>query len=131
MKPVDQTLFRPSAGRAAGNCWQAAVASLFELELAQVPNFMDGDYEPDSTEPFERYVAWCRSFGFTVVTCDQPVFDALGIGTGKSPRGDFLHAVVTLGTEVVHDPHPSRAGVVGLLTVDYFMPLNPASLVES
>ena len=31
--------------------------------------------------------------------------------TGKSPRGNFNHAVVAYNGEVVHDPHPIGGGV--------------------
>jgi len=32
--------------------------------------------------------------------------------SGKSPRGDFLHSVVADGLTIIHDPHPSRAGIL-------------------
>jgi len=45
---------------------------------------------------------------------------------GKSPRGDFAHAVVGWGMQVVHDPHPSRAGIVTCTEVIVLVPMNPA-----
>jgi hypothetical protein len=37
------------------------------------------------------------------------------IATGKSPRSDQVHAVVALDGRIVHDPHPSRAGLDGAI----------------
>ncbi|WP_282638114.1 hypothetical protein [Sphingobacterium thalpophilum] len=32
--------------------------------------------------------------------------------TGKSPRGDFNHIVIYKDGKMVHDPHPSGAGIL-------------------
>ena len=55
MKPVNQTIinFRQ------GNCIQACVASIFELELSEVPNFME--YGTDNFD--ERMDEYCDKFG--------------------------------------------------------------------
>ena len=37
MKPVDQTRF----GCPGGNCYQAVIASILELDLEEVPDFMN------------------------------------------------------------------------------------------
>jgi hypothetical protein len=47
------------------------------------------------------------------------------IATGPSPRGDFRHCVIADSTtgELVHDPHPSRAGLLRIETADAIVPL--------
>ena len=115
MKPVYQTIF----GLPHGNCLQAAVASLFELELDDVPNFMErGD---DWEKCFERFVL---ERGLQTVAFDvdglRGIWAPVGyhLITGKSPRGDYLHEVVGYRGEPVHDPHPD--GGCELKTMEFF-----------
>lgn len=115
MKPVHQTIFKPPHG----NCLQAAVASLMELELDDVPNFMErGD---DWEKCFERFAL---ERGLQVVMFDvgeiRGVWSPVGyhLITGKSPRGDYHHEVVGYRGEPVHDPHPD--GNCGLKTMEFF-----------
>lgn len=49
----------------------------------------------------------------------------LGVAAGPSPRGDFLHACVYRGKTLVHDPHPSRQGLLCLKEIDVFALLDP------
>lgn len=119
-RSVLQDDFRP--GR--GNALQACVASLFGLELEDVPNFI--------TLP-EGYEQAIRAFcAVRRVTCEKmavedipETFDGrMCILRGASPRGDFghvvvaryvgscdtsLHKMVLTGNgafRLVHDPHP-------------------------
>jgi hypothetical protein len=117
MIPLDQTINgNGENGEPVGNCWQACVASLLDLQLDQVPHFA-----------MESPHSWFRSTrrfvfqhtGFDL-GCFVPKFPLTEpgqyvIGVGPSPRGDFLHAVILDGTtgELAHDPHLSRAGLAG------------------
>ena len=119
-KKVFQDDFRP--GR--GNALQAAVASIFGLELASVPNFVE------LSEGYESAIqSFCRdrddrtsmvkikltSAGEEIEDADQHQYGGkLCILRGKSPRGDFGHVVVARrnskvgGFEMIHDPHPNE-----------------------
>lgn len=105
MKPVHQTVF----GKSSGNCLQAAVASILELPLDYVPNFNDPD------RWFDLLAAFLADFDLCplLVKYDPDLSLPGGyiILTGKSPRGDYLHATVALDGEVVHDPHPDDSGI--------------------
>jgi len=117
--PLDQTIFgvvTPEDGKRPGNCWQACVASLLDLPLDQVPHFIEV-----SPRTWERHT---RRFVFEHtgldLGCFLPEFPLTEpgqyvIGSGPSPRGDFLHAVILDGATgaLAHDPHPSRAGLAG------------------
>jgi hypothetical protein len=79
---------------------------------------------------FAAFVAWLRPLGFYAATFAigtrpedwKPAgFYILG---GQSPRGS--HAVVARGDEVVHDPHPSRAGLLRREDATVLIPLDPA-----
>jgi len=115
--PVDQTRF----GSPGGNCLAACVASLLELPLADVPQL-------GPTTWLDDLGAWLLKRGLYPICfkIDAPWRPTgLYILAGKSPRGDFLHAVVARGDEVVHDPHPSRAGVLSHVDVTLFVPIDP------
>jgi hypothetical protein len=114
MKPVHQTIFtHPN-----GNCLQACVASILEVEIDQVPNFTVGD-----GHWWDRFSSYFGGLGIAPVAIDRAnksvPGEAIGVPlgysilTGKSPRGDFNHAVVALDGKVVHDPFPNGAGVIG------------------
>lgn len=105
--PVDQTGLGPG-----GNCLSACVASVLEIPLAEVPNFND-----DPEDWAEALLAWCDARQIDVDFSTEfpaPTGRHVILG-GTSPRrhGRVGHAVVALDGVVVHDPHPSRAGIVG------------------
>ncbi len=101
MKQVDQTTF----GDDIGNCFSACVASILHLAIDDVPFF-----GADSLW-FQRFADWLAPRGLYPM-CIQYNSEHIPVGFyilgGKSPRGDFLHAVVANGRTIVHDPHPSR-----------------------
>jgi len=132
---VDQTVF----GVPGGNCFSACVATILECDLTEVPYFMGGpeEWERDGGKWWERFQAWLEPRGLAAdyyqpgKNCarkHRPNFPHL-LG-GRSPRDlltdeeklalgivmpageDLLHSVVAVGHEVVHDPHPSRAGLL-------------------
>lgn len=123
----DQTSFIPGPGDAAttGNCLQACLASLLDVNLEDVPNF--AAIEGDVSEWFLAMVGWLGDRGLGVwvyYTEGQPQWygspGTLGIISAKSPRGDFQHSVIGYLTEdgwqLEHDPHPSREGTDGHAT---------------
>lgn len=106
MTPVDQTTF----GIPHGNCFSACVATLLDLPLVEVPWFMGDDWP-------EGFQQWLAPLGLYSVCLRVHLPDGsewyppgLHILGGQSPRGP--HAVVALGRTIVHDPHPSRSGLL-------------------
>lgn len=116
-----------SAAGLPGNCMQAAVASLLDVPLEDVPHFgvyvdwwsamrrwlrdrqgMDWCYVPFPVTPTQadwwaEYVDFGRQNGWHVLL------------SGPSPRGPFHHTVVgNVDLEVIHDPHPSGEGLVAV-----------------
>lgn len=110
MTPVDQTQFYDPANKVRGNCLQAALAAVLDLPLQAVPNFA----EHHQSEWQENMFRWLWWLGLDIETCN-PEHPPAGysIAYGQSPRG-VSHAVVALDGKVVHDPHPSRAGILGI-----------------
>jgi len=108
MIPVDQTIVNLETG----DCVRACVASIFELSIDDVPNFMcDG---PDGFH--DHLTKWCDKFGILALDVvrlheiKKWMKGTYMIALGPSPRrpkgGDQLHAVVWYNGKMVHDPIP-------------------------
>lgn len=107
-----------------GNCLQACLASVLGLSLHVVPHFADTDEAADLQHAAMQ--RWLADQGWVALWVPWAWKDsgwmvwprnALGIVSGKSPRGEFAHVVLgcltELGWDLVHDPHPSKAGLDG------------------
>jgi hypothetical protein len=101
MTPVDQSLLVAEHGH--GDCLRACVATVLDLSLWEVPDFA----------LFGPNWMWALVM-FAECDFDGP-FDHTGvwIANGPSPRG-VRHSVVYDDTGMVHDPHPTRAGLLSI-----------------
>ena len=119
MTPVDQTVVCSKRG----NCMQAVVASLFDLELEQVPHFRLYDIDPDNKGAswFTVFTGFFYSMGYEYRGYSR-LWKKRKLEKGHSVNGYFYgavesrtfkgvkHAVVIdLDGVVVHDPNPNRA----------------------
>lgn len=115
MIPVCQT--RDGEG---GNCFQAAIASLFELSLDDVPDFVN--LYPDTNDFSRETKNWFQDRGLYMLTtwfdngADINNIDGYYLMVGNGPRG-VLHNVIGRAGQMVFDPHPSGEG---LLEVDHY-----------
>jgi len=125
MIPVFQTRF----GKPHGNCHAACLASILHVPLDEVPT---GLFERKDWQDVIN--AYLRPMNLGLVVFDYTegetwwippgVFHVL---SGPSPRGDFWHSVVGRDGVLVHDPHPSGAGLVGTeREVQLFVTLDPS-----
>lgn len=145
MRCVVQTIMAaPTNGRTAGqmwaenpdwmpgNCLQAAVASLLDLPLDAVPHFVACRDPGESWwRDLRRFMRGRGDDIFYVPVDDPGAAEWLAqlrermrtggvapyvLASGKSPRGDFQHAVVwnLLDGRLAHDPHPSGDGLVSV-----------------
>jgi hypothetical protein len=119
MKKVDQTIVE----QGHGNCMQAVIASLLELKLNRVPNFIEFNKE---TTPYEEMWEFMNKYGYDMTPIDIKIDDrpvsALdvteidgGIGgyfyakVESQTFTDTFHAVVVdSDLKIVHDPNPNR-----------------------
>ncbi|RNI26619.1 hypothetical protein EFB08_11415 [Rufibacter latericius] len=108
MIPVTQDIFINDPQGRVGNCLQACVASICEMELQDVPHFAA---MPDHSW-FETMCNWLhdRGYGFEDFDTVNDSTDYMLV-IGPSPRG-VSHAVVYKDGELAHDPHPSRSGIL-------------------
>ncbi len=126
MIPTTQVKFGPIAG----DCYRATLASIFEEPLSNFPSEL-GWARVHGSGAFN---AWLAKKGFAMQTYSWPdgvpaqwpgpkgAWHLLG---GQSPR-EGLHATVGLDGNLIFDPHPSRAGLIGTMRdADIFIPLTP------
>lgn len=123
MRPIMQSKLVERDGE--GDCLRACVASILERELDDIPELMPSN---DRTQT-KRLREWLLNQRYDMVHVlftgcydeHSALFDAMTIPCiigGWSPReSKRAHAVV--GTcergkfKIIHDPHPSDAGIVG------------------
>ena len=123
MRPVRQSIFPGDPSGRLGDCLRACVASLVSEILDDVPHFIEAD---DWFGGLQRWVESWSDGAYTAV-CVAPSWPAIDnppgddiwpdavIATGPSPRGIWHHCVLVdpWTGALVHDPHPSDAGLAG------------------
>jgi hypothetical protein len=117
VREVTQTILADQIPGVPGNCLQAAVASLLELDLDDVPHFITHD------DWLQHLVNWGREHGYLVISRPDDAVH-MGIACGQSERG-HQHAVVLIDGQIAWDPHPSRAGLVSISWAMSWEPLEP------
>lgn len=101
-----------------GNCWTACIASLIEVPLAEVPNFVE--IEVDGGENwFDHTLKFLKAGGYGIKqhTIAEMHPDCYYIVTGESYRFNGYHAVIYKGRNMAFDPVPDGFGVKGITGV--------------
>lgn len=120
MIPVTQTKLHIE-GEQTGNCMRAAFASILEIEIDDIPEFE----EMSDKKWFPNLLGWLESIGFYLLQWDEAIYlPVFFIANGMSPRG-VSHSCVYFEEKMVHDPHPSRAGIEKITSVWVLLPINP------
>ena len=138
MRLVTQT----RTGSPTGNCSEACIASLLEVEIEEVPDLLDLEHEPG--DPEFRLAGWARMHAFLHARGLQFVqvshFPAVAlammvnrfgvrvrgmhhVAAGPNPDG-LGHAVVALWGVPVWDPNPSRRGITSVEEMWFLIPLD-------
>lgn len=139
MRPVDQLCFREGPEHEPtqrGDCLRACVATLLELSPERVPHFASFENADWILEEWLADRDYWMMFWYLNEASHECIIlprqhSGLCIVSGKSPRGSWKHACVgRIGGPdpvIVHDPHPSRAG---LLSIDAIRLLVPMGVVR-
>lgn len=106
-----------------GDCWRTAIACLLAVPRDDVPHFV---HEHQGPEWWDETVAWVEQArpGWTLESY-EPSFPAYidpesspqqVIGTGQSPRGDWLHSVIidAMTGDLFHDPYEGGGGILAI-----------------
>ena len=127
MRPLKQQFEHLPAEGCWGDCHRAAIASVLELDLDQVPHF--GEAGPSAEEFRRREIEFLASHGIRPIAIPflateqgpGPVLNLIGeingddfvyLLGGKSRHG-LNHSVVCVGRVIAHDPSNTNAGIVG------------------
>ena len=113
------------AHRRAGDCLSACLASILEVPIQTVPDFIDA---PDFEAAINSWLAE-RGLTYTQVPIDNPAPVGWHTVEGASPRGG-QHAVVGRDGTVVFDPHPEDGTGRGLRTPQRYGILEPLGRAE-
>ena len=133
MKPIKQTKLHVE-GQQKGNCMNAAFASLLEIDIETIPHFEDmpnaGEGTKEKPSWWKAMNDWLAELGFYIVAQYQNIyFEGYYIANGPSPRG-VEHSVVYKGSVMVHDPHPSGAGIEKITSAWVLVPIDPAVITK-
>lgn len=140
MKPKKQAFRHDPKRRIYGDCHRAALASIFELELDDVPHFADG--WPTGAEFTRRVEAWLshRNLGSANVPYNGDLREVLSSVKAGCPATHYLlggmsrtgvgHTVICKDDMIVHDPSRDNVGIVGPMEdgfywVTFFVPKRP------
>lgn len=127
--------------RGKGNCQQAALASLLEVPLDAVPDFVNAY----PSEWDQKINAWLYDLGlFSCHVRSDPREDGtLAWLTDNTPcivavksvtTPGIIHSVIYHKGHVVHDPHPSQSHrwrQVEIVGVDIMVPIRPRENVDA
>lgn len=119
MTPVRQTIYAGDPSGVPGNCLQAALASMLDLPLAEVPHFVRDDVHTDGVKHWWVEMGrWCHGRGLALEDRAAPYVGEYYLGGGPSPRDPLLRSHVAVYRDGVleHDPHPDGTGVVEVRT---------------
>lgn len=110
MKPQKQTIIHDPENGKVGNCLQACLSSLLDMDIDEVPHFA-AHRGPDW---FDRMNDWLLSQGYWILTItawdNQFTPHGYCIANGTSPRG-IKHSVIAKDGSIVFDPHPDNTGL--------------------
>lgn len=116
MIPVDQAITdRSDENGRLGDCVRACLASLLEVPLKYVPHVIEHPEWWTCARLAVRDLTDGEKDLIGVDDRNQVIVPMPVIASGPSPRGDWLHAVIVDSAtgKLLHDPHPSRAGLAG------------------
>lgn len=118
LREVTQSFLAGNPTGVPGDCVRAAVASLLDLDPAQVPHFTCQD---DTRVWPLALAAFATQHGWQISrrAYDGEALPEFGLAIGPSPRG-ISHAVVIRDGQIAWDPHPSREGLVDVQQVIEF-----------
>ncbi len=128
MTPLKQLFKHDPNNGVWGDCHRAAIASMLDLPLADVPHFGDGG--PNDAEFNRRVDAFLatrglKGFGIGLQCELEHVFEVMRVSNpgvywmlgGQSLTG-VDHTVICYEDKIVHDPSLTNAGIIGPCVAD-------------
>lgn len=102
------------------DCLRACLASIFDLTALDVPHFVRDHGAMWNAE----FKDWLAGRGFECVAFDNHYpRQGIYLADGWTDR-DTPHMTVWRGVEMIHDPHPGKAGLTNIRRTYWIMPLD-------
>jgi hypothetical protein len=115
MLPVDQEFFYDKGE--IGDCVRAVTASILELSPTDVPHFVKNQPEDEWYDTWEQFMVAHGVKPIMIISGDIPPRPrGYYLASGPADRG-CKHIVIMNDGKLVHDPHPSRAGLTKIEVV--------------
>lgn len=119
MRLVDQSILHDPDNGKYGDCFRACIASVFERPIESIPHF---NRDVTGEEQDRAINEWLAPLGFYLqpMNVDADYFfymrkthgvKQVHLIFGNTERGTY-HSVVGVSGEIVHDPHPSKTGLL-------------------
>ncbi len=116
MKPTDMTILHDPDNGYYGDCQRACIASLLEIDINEIPHFYETGNDSEFFKSLNRYLATQGLVHVETMPIDFKLSQYRNKGNlyhmiyGETVRGS-QHAIVALNGEIIHDPHPDKAGL--------------------
>jgi len=102
-----------------GNCFAACLASLLDVPLETIPDFYLPSGEDGWWDEVRKFLA-THDLGIFTIGFSQDFLekhDGYFIVAGHTDRG-LMHATLWHNGKMIHDPHPSKAGLTEPTDID-------------
>ena len=131
----DQTTFSDAAAGTHGDCFRATVCTLLQIAPATLPHpILAGGGWNGAFHKALRELGWvARTMDYDEAMARHPDLKTdrgwpiprVVLAAGLSER-DVRHSVVwdRIAARMIHDPHPSRAGLLDIDAIDFLMPVS-------
>ena len=126
MNPVASRIPHSPKNGKIGDCLRACVASVLNLRYEDVPHFMDRDGEVNEDYWNVELCEWAERLEMQPVFILPPFeFQGYSVVTGTTRDKSILHSVVYRGSKMVFDPSPEKFGILKVVDIILFVPLDP------
>jgi len=119
MKPVEQQIMHNPKNNQHGDCMRASIASLLELPYEEVPHFLALGTDESFSHSLKEFLLTKDLALLELSFWDWEKFEGIFHGAkgvhhlicGPAKHGTY-HATVACVGVMVHDPHPSKDGLL-------------------
>jgi len=131
LKFYDQTSFTDPQKGTYGDCMNACIRTVLQMDLDAFVNYGDKSIYETYETAWRALIKALSLLGFAIhyqalsKGADNTLFPRIVIMAGISPRNEGVRHAVVWNMDInmlLHDPHPSRDGLASQIGFYYFIP---------